>query len=139
MSRKEFLYVFQISKMIVFEVNYYTLGSNAAPYFATSAAEFIRSKRDYSRCGQAQEALLPKFSEAMRFYKKWDPCHLHDLTPEQYEELTADIETLKARYNYVEDVRDRFGEGARNHIPFYAVVELSKMEPKKRIKKEVAA
>ena len=82
---------------------------------------------------------MPKFSEAMRFYKKWDPCHLHDLTPEQYEELTADIETLKARYNYVEDVRDRFGEGARNHIPFYAVVELSKMEPKKRIKKEVAA
>lgn len=66
---KEFMYCFQISKMIVFEVEYYTLGSNKAPYFSTSAAEFIRSKRDYNRCGQAQAALLPKGSPARRFWQ----------------------------------------------------------------------
>lgn len=132
---KEFMYCFQISKMIVFEVEYYTLGSNKAPYFSTSAAEFIRSKRDYKRCGQAQAALLPKGSPARRFWKKWDPLHLKDLTPEEYEEIATDIEQLKARYNYIEDIRDRFGESAecgKTHIPFYEVVELSKMDPKKK-------
>lgn len=59
---KEFMYCFQISKLIVFEVEYYTLGGNKTPYFSTSAAEFIRSKRDYNRCGQAQRELLPKHS-----------------------------------------------------------------------------
>lgn len=128
---KEFMYCFQISKMIVFEVEYYTLGSNKAPYFSTSAAEFIRSKRDYNRCGQAQAALLPKGSPARRFWQKWDPMHLKDLTPAQYEEITADIEQLKARYNYIEDVRDTFRD-SRSSIPFYEVVELSKREPKKK-------
>lgn len=128
---KEFMYCFQISKLIVFEVEYYTLGGNKAPYFSTSAAEFIRSKRDYNRCGQAQRELLPKRSPARRFFEKWDHCHLHDLTPAEYEEITADIEQLKARYNYIEDVRDTF-RGSRSSIPFYKVVELSKQTPKKK-------
>lgn len=128
---KEFMYCFQISKLIVFEVEYYTLGGNKAPYFSTSAAEFIRSKRDYSRCGQAQRELLPKRSPARRFFEKWDYCHLHDLTPAEYEEITADIEQLKARYNYIEDVRDTF-RGSRSSIPFYKIVELSKQTPKKK-------
>ena len=128
---KEFMYCFQISKLIVFEVEYYTLGGNKAPYFSTSAAEFIRSKRDYSRCGQAQRELLPKHSPARWFFEKWDYCHLHDLTPAEYEEITADIEQLKARYNYIEDVRDTF-RGSRSSIPFYKVVELSKQTPKKK-------
>lgn len=128
---KEFMYCFQISKLITFEVEYYTLGSNSAPYFSTSAAEFIRSKRDYSRCGQAQAALLPKGSPARRFWQKWDPLHLKDLTQAEYEEMIADIEQLKARYNYIEDVRDTF-RGSRSSIPFYEVVALSKKEPKKK-------
>lgn len=37
---KEFMYVFQISKLITFEVEFYTLGTNSAPYFSTSANEF---------------------------------------------------------------------------------------------------
>jgi hypothetical protein len=134
---KEFMYCFQISKMIVFEVEYYTLGSNKAPYFSTSAAKFIRSKRDYSTCGQAQSALLPKGSPARRFWQKWNPLHLKDLTPAEYEEMTADIEQLKARYNYIEDVRDCFGQSAgcyKTHIPFYEVVELSKQTPKAKQK-----
>lgn len=128
---KEFMYCFQISKLIVFEVEYYTLGGNKAPYFSTSAAEFIRSKRDYNRCGQAQRELLPNHSPARRFFEKWDYCHLHNLTPAEYEEITADIEQLKARYNYIEDVRDTF-RGSRSSIPFYKVVELSKQTPKKK-------
>ena len=89
---KEFMYVFQISKLITFEVNFYTLGTNSAPYFSTSAYEFCRSKLDYTRGGQAQRDLLPKFSPARRFFEKWDHCHLHDLTPAEYEEIAADIE-----------------------------------------------
>ena len=89
---KEFMYVFQISKLITFEVEFYTLGTNSAPYFSTSANEFCRSKRDYTRCGQAQRDLLPKFSPARRFFEKWDHCHLHDLTPAEYEEVTAENE-----------------------------------------------
>lgn len=112
---KEFMYVFQISKLITFEVEFYTLGTNSAPYFSTSANEFCRSKRDYTRGGQAQRDLLPKFSPARRFFEKWDHCHLHDLTPAEYEEVTADIENLKARYNYIEDIRDTF-RGSRSSI-----------------------
>lgn len=132
---KEFMYVFQISKLITFEVEFYTLGTNSAPYFSTSANEFCRSKRDYTRCGQAQRDLLPKFSPARRFFEKWDHCHLHDLTPAEYEEVTADIEKLKERYNYIKDVRDCFGQSAgcyKTHISFYDIVKLSKMEPKKK-------
>ena len=128
---KEFMYVFQISKLITFEVNFYTLGTNSAPYFSTSANEFCRSKLDYTRGGQAQRDLLPKFSPARRFFEKWDHCHLHDLTPEEYEEIAADIEELKTRYNYIEDIRDTF-RGSRSSIPFYDIVKLSKMEPKKK-------
>ena len=127
---KEFMYVFQISKLITFEVNFYTLGTNSAPYFSTSANEFCRSKLDYTRGGQAQRDLLPKFSPARRFFEKWDHCHLHDLTPAEYEEIAADIEELKTRYNYIEDIRDTF-RGSRSSIPFYDIVKLSKMEPKK--------
>jgi hypothetical protein len=94
---KEFMYVFQISKLITFEVNFYTLGTNSAPYFSTSANEFCRSKLDYTRGGQAQRDLLPKFSPARRFFEKWDHCHLHDLTPAEYEEIAADIEELKKK------------------------------------------
>lgn len=131
---KEFMYCFQIDKMTVFEVEYYTLGGNKSPYFSTSAARFIRSKRDYSECGQAQERLLPKHSAARRFYDKWDRLHLHNLTPEEYAEMAADIEELKTRYNYIEDVRDCFGRSAgcyKTHLSFYDIVELSKLTPKK--------
>ena len=131
---KEFMYCFQLDKMTVFEVEYYTLSTNTTPHFSTSAARFIRSKRDYSECGQAQERLLPKHSAARRFYDKWDRLHLHNLTPEEYAEMTADIETLKTRYNYIEDVRDCFGRSAgcyKTHLSFHDIVELSKLTPKK--------
>lgn len=131
---KEFMYCFQIDKMTVFEVEFYTLSTNKEPHFSTSAARFIRSKRDYSECGQCQARILPKHSAARRFYDKWDRLHLHNLTPEEYAEMTADIETLKSRYNYIEDVRDCFGRSVgcyKTHLSFNDIVELSKLTPKK--------
>ncbi len=128
--KKEFLIAFQLSKLVIFEVNYYTLGSNSTPHFTTSSAEFCRSKKDFSRCGQSQESLLPKLGLAYRFYKKWDNKHLNDLTLEEYQEMTKDLEELKARYNFIEK------EPTRNNtnISFYDLVEFSKQEPKKGVK-----
>lgn len=131
---KEFMYCFQVDRMTVFEVSFFTLSDNKAPYFSTSAGRFIRSKRDYERCGQAQPDLLPEGSAARRFYDKWDRLHLHNLTPEERAAMVADIEDLKACYNFIEDVRDCFGQSAgcyKTHIPFSEIVELSKQEPKK--------
>jgi len=127
--KKEFKYVFQITKMITFEVSYYTLGNNSSPYFSTSANEFIRSKRDYNRCGQAQNDLLTK-GEAKQFFKKWDELHLKDLTENQYDELLDDIEILKDKYNYIEKIKDTF-ENVYDNFSFYQIVELSKQELKK--------
>lgn len=131
---KEFMYCFQIDKMTVFEVEFYTLGNNKKPYFSTSAARFIRSKRDYSECGQAQKSILPKHSAVRQFYDKWDYLHLHNLTQEEYVGIIADIEELKTKYNYIEDIRECFGRSAgcgKTHISFYEIVELSKLTPKK--------
>lgn len=131
---KEFMYCFQIDKMTVFEVSFYTLSTNKTPHFSTAAAKFIRSKRDYDVCGQAQESLLPKKSAARRFYDKWDHLHLQNLTQEEYAEIIADIKELKTIYNYIEDIRECFGKSSgccKTHIPFYEIVELSKQTPKK--------
>lgn len=139
---KEFMYAFRIDKMRVFEVGFYTLGSNKAPYFTTSAAKFIRSRRNYAECGQAQERILPKSSKARSFYKKWDRLHFHNLTREEYDAVTADIEGLKESYNYIEDVRECFGESAgcyETNIPFSEIVELSKMPRKRQAKKRKSA
>lgn len=98
--KKEFLIAFQITKKIIFTVNYYTCGSNNHPYFATEADEFNQPKTDYSRCGQAQDALLCKGTLARRFWEKWDGKHLEDLTQEEYDEMVTDVEVLKGKYNY---------------------------------------
>lgn len=121
---KEFKYVFQLSKKVTFEVDYYTLGSNQNPYFSTSANEFNQPKTDYSRGGQAQEELCTGL--AKKFYEKWDKHHLKELDEPTYKELLSDIEQLKDRYNYIE----KHGEEARYNHSFYAVKELSKLEPK---------
>ena len=46
---QEFLYSFQIDKMRLFNVEYYTLSDNPNPYFSTSADEFVKSKRDFNK------------------------------------------------------------------------------------------
>lgn len=133
MIKNEFLAVFQISKMISFEVNYYTLGGNEKPHFATRANLFVRNKRDYLTCGQCQEDILPKGSKAYKFFTKWDKLHLNDLTEKQYENLIKDLEDLKATYNYIyRDLKDEI-KPYNPQISFYDEVVLSKKELKKAV------
>lgn len=103
---KTFHFAFQISRKIIFNVSYYYCGSNANPYFSTSADQFNGPKTDYNRCGQAQNDLLKCAPVAMNFYKKFDQFHTKDLTAAQHAEVLAGIEKLKAAYNWVESTTD---------------------------------
>ena len=129
MKKREFMAVFQLSKMRVFNVEFYTLSTNSHPYFATQASEFIRSKRDYSTCGQAQDHVTKGFTTARSFWKKWNPMHLKDLTEEQYTEMVSDLEALKKKYNYILLELDESKKPYNPRISFYDEVELSKMTP----------
>lgn len=133
--KKEFASCFQISKMVIFEVGYYTLGSNGSPYFATSASRFVRNKKDYDLCGQCQGELLPEGSLARDFWEKWHSFHLHGLTEGELDELWRDVEKLGEAYNYEIGTSDRFGtHGDGNaRIPFHKIVEMSKQTPKKPV------
>lgn len=87
----EFISVFKVTNMIMFEVEYCTLGNNDNPRFGTEAMKFVRNKRDYERCGQCQEDILVE-GLARDFYKKWDNKHLFDLNYSEYDELMCDME-----------------------------------------------
>ena len=126
--KKEFIASFQLSKKIIFNVNYYTLGNNSCPYFSTSACEFNQPKTDYCRCGQAQEDLTKKFLTGRRFWKKWDKKHLQDLTENEYGELMQDIETLKEKYNYIYEELDESLKPYHPHIRFYDLKKLSMLK-----------
>lgn len=128
---KEFNVCFQMSKMILFEISYYTLGSNQNPYFTTSACEFIRSKRDFSRAGQCQKDLLKKFRTAYNFYKKWDVFHLKQLTQEQYNEMRKDLCALEQKYNTLLLEMEDGVQLKPDHFNFYQLVKFSKQTPKK--------
>lgn len=130
--RKEFIATFQITRMVLFSVNYYTLGSNENPYFTTNAVKFVRNKLDYSDCGQCQERILPKGSVARKFFKKWDKHHLHQLNAEQLEELHADLEILKENYNYLFKEQDTFQHDSNNYFSFSRCKDLSMLPLKKR-------
>lgn len=123
-KRREFISVFKITNMIMFEVNYYTLGSNSNPYFTTSAVRFIRSKRDYDSCGQCQKRVLPKGSLAMKFYEKWDKKHLLDLNDSEYDDLMKDIEDLKNEYKNIYIEKNTF-KNQNSNISFNDIKELS--------------
>ena len=127
---KEFNVCFQMSKMILFRVSYYTLGNNQNPYFVTSADEFIRSKSDFCRGGQAQEALLKGFPEAYNFYKKWDVFHLKQLTQEQYDEMRKDLCVLEQKYNTLLLEMEDGIKLKPDHFSFHTLVKFSKQKPK---------
>ena len=124
-EKKFYFWSFQISKKIIFNVEYYILGDNKNPYFSTSADKFNQPKTDYEQAGQAQAELLPKFSTAMKFWNKWDKKHLNDLTFEEYQELLKDIEVLKNSYNYIEKEQT---SRHQNGISFYNSKILSMQE-----------
>ena len=125
--KKEFKILFQISKMVLFEVSYYTLGNNNNPYFTTSAMRFIRSKRGYNMCGQCQKNVLE--GKSFKFFNKYDNLHLKDLTTEEYNNIIEDIQELKENYNYIEVVRDTFKDSYHN-FSFYQEKELSMLKVK---------
>ncbi len=127
MKIKKF-WAFQISKKIIFEVKYYQLKGNANPHFSTSASELNQPKTDWERCGQAQEALLPKSSKAYKFWEKWDKKHLQDLTDEEYNDLLKDIELLKECYNFIEQEQDESLN--KEFLTFCELKELSMKKPK---------
>lgn len=110
---KEFQAVFQLSKTIIFEVNFYTLSTNQTPHFSTSAAQFARNKKDFTRCGQAQMELTKGFLTARRFFLKWDKHHLHNLTPAQEE-----LDESRRPYS--------------PHFSFYRLAEWTKQDPRKK-------
>lgn len=128
---KEFQAVFQMSKTVIFEVRYYTLSTNTRPDFTTSAAQFCRNKKDFSRCGQAQPELLKGYRTARRFFEKWDAYHLHDLTPEQYDEMRHDLETLKEQYNFIFEELDESRRPYSPRFSFYRLADWTKQEPKR--------
>lgn len=128
--KKEFKYCFQITKLVMFEVEYYTLRNNKNPYFATSANKFFKNKRDYECCGQTQNQILPKNSTARQFWEKWDKKHLKDLSDDEYKEIIKDIKELKEKYNYIESIKTTF-KGEDKDFPFWEKVLLSKSELKK--------
>lgn len=115
------MYAFAINKMIIFEVEYGAIKENKNWYFSTSASEFMRNKKDFSRGGQAQNDLLPKNTFAYKFFKKWDKFHLSNLNNKQYNELLNDIEELKNKYKFIYKSEDY----NKHYIPFYELKELS--------------
>ena len=101
----EFNYAFQLTKKIIFEVRYQTVGGNEYPYFATTAVEFNQPKTDYNRCGQCQSDLCT--GVALNFYEKWNYLHCKKIENEaQFNELIEDIEDLKNKYNYIEEIAE---------------------------------
>ena len=128
---KEFNACFQMSKMILFKVSYYTLGDNQNPYFTTSACEFARNKMGCCRTGQCHESLLKEFPEAYSFYKKWDIFHLKQLTQEQYNEMRKDLCILEQKYNNLFLEMEDGSKLKPDHFSFYQLVDLSKQTPKK--------
>ena len=126
--KKEFIASFQLSKKIVFEVNFYTLGNNSHPHFSTSVYEFNQPKTDYCRGGQGQEDLTRCFLAARRFWKKWDKKHLQDLTENEYEELMQDIEALKEKYNYIYKELDESSKPYYPNIHFTDMKKLSMLK-----------
>ena len=127
----EFKACFQITKLVTFEVNYYTLGTNKSPYFSTSANLFYKNKKGFESCGQCQNRVLPKGSLARKFYEKWDKKHLSLLTNEELNELYNDIEVLKDKYNHLHVEVEKFGTINQKDFSFYEIKELSKMDLKK--------
>lgn len=126
----EFHCAFEVSRMVIFEVSYSTLGSNEHPYFSTCACEFNHQKTGWNRCGQAQGVLL-RNGVARRFWERWDARHLSQLTDEEFVEMRSDLDALKARYNFVEEENVEDSPHNGENLRFSTVRDLSRL-PLKR-------
>ena len=127
-NKKEFHSMFEITRNIIIEVSFYTLGNNKDAKFTTTANDLNRPKTDYKQSGQAQESLLPKGSPARKFYKKWDNLHFSDLKEEEYNDMIKDLKELTIRYN------SEIYDNSIRYIEFYEVVKFSKQPLKTKSK-----
>lgn len=84
-----------------FNVQYYRIGGNKYPYFSTNCDVMNYVRSDINMGGQCQKAVLPKNTLAFRFFEKWDKKHLQQLNEDEMNEVLADIEELKNKYDYV--------------------------------------
>ena len=125
---KEFTYLFEISRKIIFEVSYNTCGINKRPDFSTTADEFNQPKTGFDHCGQAQDALLPRFGIARQFYEKWDKKHSKNLSSQEYTDLLNDIDLLKKTYNYFFKDFSKLEKPYCSVISFKTEKDLSKMK-----------
>lgn len=93
---------FRVNPYVFFEVRYGELDYlSQDPYFSTAAELYDPKIGDLDTCGQAQKTLLEKGTPVWDFYEKWDPNHIQVMTIEAYDEMTQDLERLKAAYPYV--------------------------------------
>lgn len=129
---EEFKFSFQLSKIAILTVCYYKLVENEGAEFTISGAEFTISvtvlhkggaKGDVARfvnkfntCGQCQEG----YGAARLFVDKFNLLHNKCLNETQYNEIVAEIEILKQKYNWIESES------------FNQIVSMSKLTPKKR-------
>jgi len=127
-NNQEFHMSIQVSSKIIFNVAYYTLGSNKNANFTTSADEFNSRKTDYDRCGQAQESLLEEGTLVRDFYNKWDKLHLNDLNDRQYSAMIADLLVITDKHNII------LTDNQYDSINFYDNKELSGKELKTKPK-----
>ena len=65
-----------------FEVNFYRLHTNTAPYFATSYQ------------GWQKQEEMDKNHPAYAFYKKWNVFHTHNMTVKEWLEMKNDLDEL---------------------------------------------
>ena len=116
---KEFKFSFQLSKLDILIVSYYKLNGNKDAYFTISAAVLQRGKQDYAMCGQCQEEVSKGHGAARCFVRKFNSLHNECLNEMQYNEIVAEIEILKQKYNWIESES------------FNQIVSMSKLIPKK--------
>ena len=129
--KKEFIYLFQIDKRVLFEVQFRTCGSDTHPYFITYAHKFYKNKRGFEATGQCQCDVLEGL--AYNFFKKYCDNHYKNLSEEEYNNIVKDLEELKQTYNYKKMLQDTFKEDYSD-FSFEDMKELSRKEIKINLK-----
>ena len=140
---KEFKFSFQLSKIAILTICYYKLGENESAEFTISVTVLQSEKHDSIMCGQCQEGGAKGEGAVARFVNKFNMCghckeevskgygaarlfvdkfnslHNECLNETQYNEIVAEIEILKQKYNWIESES------------FNKIVSMSKLTPKK--------
>lgn len=123
---------FQITKYILFEVDFSKIGSNDVPHFSEYVIMFSHQKTGYMSCFRGQENALPLVSAAKIFYKEWYKYQMVDIMDSAtYKKLLCDLDGLKEKYNYIERFDNR-------RLTFYQLKKLSMLPLKKENKQSVS-